>query len=243
MFREYGKIEEIRLQDDVAFVTFVKPESAAAALQHKCAEMDVVLSHLVPVKSVERDRRTVEEWEDMMHIAHKSNFAIHVHHDNLRGLLYYCSNHLEGAEVVGQLEAVSTQSTMLYMKVDDANKVLDTLHDARVLRYNRIYPSIDSTVRGSILDVARQLCNEIEKLPRHSRVRLQAFPSTLIDPLEAGLEEFRQSPDVQISESCYSHVYSVVGITAYGSDERGGVFLVGLSEPSSPLSKASRSFL
>lgn len=241
MFRAYGKIEEIRLQDDVAFVTFVNAESAAAALQHQCSEVDVKISHATLLHSVERQRRTVEDWEEMMRLAHAGNFAVQVPKNNLHGLRHYCSNHMDGVEVIGSLDVALNDAAMLYMKVDDYNAAIDILHDTHALRYHKIYPSINGIVRGTILDVARRLWFELEKLPFQLSIRLQVFPPSLLDAVQAAVEEFRPSPGIRISSSSYSHVYSVVGITAYGSDERGGVFMVGLAEPASPLSKASQS--
>ena len=241
MFRAYGKIEEIRLHDSVAFVTFVNADSAAAALRHKSSEIDVKLSKAGPMHNSERQRRTVEEWEEMMRLAHKGNFAVQVSKDNLHGLRSYCSNHLDGAEVIGSLGVASNDAAMLYMKVDDYNAAIGILHDTSVLRYYKIYPSINGIVRGSILDVARRLWFELEKLPLQLSIRLQVFPPSLLDAVQAAIEEFRPSPDVRISSSSFSHVYSVVGITSCGSDERGGVFMVGLSKPESPLSRSSQS--
>ena len=241
MFRAYGKIEEIRLMDDVAFVTFVDAASAEAALQHQFSEVDVKISHTTPLHSVERQCRTVEEWEDIMRLVHAGNFAVQVQKINLHGLRHFCSNHMDGVEVIGSLDVASNDAAMFYMKVDDYNAAIDILHDAHALRYHKIYPSIDGIVRGTILDVARRLWVELEKLPKQLSIRLQVFPPSLRDAVQAAIEEFRPSPDIRISSSSYSHVYSVVGITAYGSDERGGVFMVGLAEPNSPLSKASQS--
>lgn len=242
LFRVYGKIEEIRLEDSVAFVTFVNAESAAAALRHKSSEMDVKLSHAGSMHNAERQRRTVEEWEEMMRLAHRGNFAVHVPKDNLHGLRYYCNNHMDGVEVIGALDVASNDAAILYMKVDDYNAAIDTLHDTPVLRYHKIYPSINGIVRGSILDVARRLWIELEKFPLQLDIRLQVFPPSLRDAVKAAIEEFRPSPGVRISSSSYSHVFSVVGITSCGSDERGGVFMVGLAEPASPLSKRSQSY-
>ena len=241
MFRAYGKIEEIRLHDSVAFVTFVSAESAAAALRHNSSEMNVKLSNATPMHNAERQRRTVKEWEEMMRLAHEGNFAVQVSKDNLHGLRRYCSNHLDGAEVIGSMDVTSNDAAMLYMKVDDYNAAIDFLYDKRVLHYDTIYPSIDGIVRGSILDVARRFWFELEKIPLQLSIRLQVFPPSMLDAVHAAMEEFRQSPDVRISSTSYSHVYSVVGITPHGSDDRGGVFMVGLAEPASPLSQGSQS--
>ena len=86
MFRTYGRIEEIRVEDDFAFVTFVTPESAEAALRHENPEMEVRSSQSVGHLSSESPRRSVEQWEEMMHIAHNSNFAIQVATKHLIGL-------------------------------------------------------------------------------------------------------------------------------------------------------------
>ena len=89
------------------------------------------------------------------------------------------------------------------------------------------------------MDVARQAWSDLEKLPSMPTVRFQVFPPTLQNALLAALEEFLPSTDIRISSDDYSHVYSVVRLVADGSDERGGVFMVGLAEPTSPLSKAN----
>ena len=240
MFRAYGRIEEIRLHEDVAFVTFVAPESAEAALQHECPEMKVKPSQPMELRqqSEVRKRRTVEQWEQLMFLAHNSNCVIQVPKIHLDGLRYYCSNHMERVEVVGALDTASNDVSMLYLKAEDAT-LADRLHDAAFVRYSKIYPSLDRIVRGSLMDVARQAWSDLEKLPSMPTVRFQVFPPTLQNALLAALEEFLPSTDIRISSDDYSHVYSVVRLVADGSDERGGVFMVGLAEPASPLSNAN----
>lgn len=243
MFRTYGRIEEIRVEDDFAFVTFVTAESADAALRHACPEMEVRPSQPVSQLGIESCHRTVEQWEEMMHIAHNSNFAIQVATKHLIGLQHYCNHHMEGVKVSGVLDIAGNDLSMLYVKTEDHDSLVDKLYKASFLKYNEMYPLQNGILRGSILDLARQAWGHMEKFPKMSAVRAHIFPPTIKDAVLAGMEEFCVNSDIRLSSIDYTHVYSVVGLTANGSDDRGGVFMVGFSHLSSPLSKSDQASL
>jgi hypothetical protein len=233
LFRGYGRIEEIRLQeDDVAFVTFVDPESAAAAVHHSHPELTIQLSFVAPSVNVGgRNVHTLAHWEKIMSIAHNSNFAIQVSEKHLDTMRNFCCEHLEGSIFAGDLCSVSSLASMVYLKVTDHENIVERLQNAKRLEYNHIYPFLKKMVRGTSLDIANQFWMDIHQVPKTSSIHVEVFPPSLGNVVLTTIEEFRPSTDfTKISSEGYTYVYSIVRVARNGSDKRGDVFLVGLSE-------------
>jgi RNA recognition motif. (a.k.a. RRM, RBD, or RNP domain) len=226
LFRAYGRIEEVRLQeDDIAFVTFVDPKSAVAAVQHSHPELIIELSVVAPNLDVGKDVHTLESWEKIMSIAHQSNFAIQVSAKHLDAMRHFCCNHLEGSSFAGELWSVSNLVSMVFLKVSDHDDVVEQLNNSKVY-YNGFYPLLKKMVRGTPLDIANQFWMDVQQDPVTSSIQ----PS-LLNVVHTLIEEFRSSTDLaKISSKDCRHIYSVVRLAKHGSDDRGDVFLVGLSE-------------
>jgi hypothetical protein len=239
-FKAYGKIEEIRLSSagDDAFVTFVHSESALAALNHKCdRDLDISPSRLLAAtNSATAERTSVQEWETLTNLAHQSNIVVQVSKAHLEQFEDYMKTYMnEKMKIVGSLDSTVSSTSLLFLQSLHGDLINDLYNDDYLI-YNKLFPNLNHVVRGNLFNVAQQAWSILSSI-KTSVIRLQVYPPTLQSNLATALEEFRLSEDISFSNTDYTHVVSVVGLTPEGNDDHGGLFLTGVSQPSSPLSK------
>ena len=178
-FRPYGKIQEISLHgqaEPYAFVTFVKPEAAEAALQHHSPHFRVKVSQQAVEKPVHLNSfgnfANLEKWEAVLDMAQKTNTMIRVvegrpnsdddhrnHNDNssvLEGVLEDIRNSESKTTIHGILPIATTNTEWKTNNNDDYGGCDDSSEQRhRIVRPTESIVFLDTPCAGRQLSLSK----------------------------------------------------------------------------------------